>query len=69
MESLGEEKDVNEKTLHSNNAEDEVLEWSVILESNGTNINYKLDTGVKLIFFQKRNTLNSSTNLSYIQQK
>ena len=39
VESLGEEKDVNETTLHSNNAEDEVLEWSVILESNGTNIN------------------------------
>ena len=39
VESLGVEKDVNETTLHSNNAEDEVLEWSVILESNGTNIN------------------------------
>ena len=54
VESLGEEKDVNETTLHSNNAEDEVLEWSVILESNGTNINYKLDTGSQVNILPKK---------------
>ena len=54
VESLGEEKDVNETTLHSNNAEDEVLEWSVILESNATNINYKLDTGSQVNILPKK---------------
>ena len=54
VESLGEEKDVNKTTLHSNNAEDEVLEWSVILESNGTNINYKLDTGSQVNILPKK---------------
>ena len=38
----------------SNNAEDEVLEWSVILESNGTNINYKLDTGSQVNILPKK---------------
>ena len=54
VEGLEEEKDVNEMTLHSNNAEDEELEWSVILESNGTNVNYKLDTGSQVNVLPKK---------------
>ena len=54
MESLEEEKDVNEMTLYSNNAEDEELEWSVILESNGNNINYKLDIGSQVNVLPKK---------------
>ena len=50
----GLEKEINETTLHSLDAEDEELEWSVILESNGTNINYKLDTGSQVNVLPKK---------------
>ena len=50
----GLEKEINETTLHSLDVEDDELEWSVILESNGTNINYKLDTGSQVNVLPKK---------------
>lgn len=47
----GLEQEANETKMHSVNAGDEELEWSVILESNGTNINARLTQAVKSISF------------------
>ena len=69
VESLGEEKDVNETTLHSNNAEERYWNGLSFWNQMEPTLTLNLTQAVKLIFFQKRNTVNSSTNLSYIQQK
>ena len=42
------------KRLYTKQCRREVLEWSVILESNGTNINYKLDTGSQVNILPKK---------------
>ena len=42
------------KRLYTKQCRREVLEWSVILESNGTNINFKLDTGSQVNILPKK---------------